>query len=96
MPSVYREDGWVERLLTVAEVGSAVDLHVETSTSLALAAKFQPSILRDIVSLPPVKVVQATVELLKGTGHAKESVDPTPAGGWRYSLRGSLFFDPEC
>ena len=65
----------------VAEVGSAVDLPVETSSLLALAAEFQPSILRDIVSLPPVKVLQAAVELLVGTGHAKESVDPTPAGG---------------
>ena len=80
VPTVYRNDGWVVRKLTVGEIGAALDLPVETTPSLVTAAKFNSSLLRDVVQLPPVKVIQVAVDILMGASQGSKSVDPKLLG----------------
>ena len=80
VPTVYRNNGWVVRKLTVGEIGAAIDLPVETTPSLVTAAKLNSFLLRDVVQLPPVKVVQVAVDLLMGASQGSKPVDPKLLG----------------
>ena len=80
VPTVYRDNGWVVRKLTVGEIGAAIDLPDETTQSLVTAAKLDPSLLCAVVHLPPVKVIQVAVDLLMGASKGSKSVDPKLLG----------------
>ena len=71
VPSVYRPDGWVLRKLTTGEVGTAIDLPVESMAALSRAVKLDLIALDDLLCLPPMKAVQFAVELLEGMSSSR-------------------------